>query len=169
MIKTHRINNPKKAHNTVSDKRGFTLVELTVVMALVAILMVMIVSFSTMMGDFAGAEESEYAFLEDVSALKETLSDWVAENDVEGSNFTFGNENTKLICMPKGGNPFSISFDRGVLSRETEEKTGLDEINSVSFELSDTHNLIKCTVIDKSEKRMVSFVISLRSAGIFRG
>ena len=152
MIKTHRINNTKKAHNTVSDKRGFTLVELTVVMALVAILMVMIVSFSTMMGDFAGAEESEYAFLEDVSAIKETLSDWVAENDVEG-------------------NVFSVSAS-GVLSLNGSEvdetmKENLDEIDLVSFELSDTHNLIKCTATS-STSDSISFVIALRSAEIQR-
>ena len=169
MIKTHRINNPKKAHNTVSDKRGFTLVELTVVMALVAILMVMIVSFSTMMGDFAGAEESEYAFLEDVSALKETLSDWVAENDVEGNVFYVQNDYHGIGFMNLVKTTRAdVSFGGGTLETDTQVlRAGLDEIESISFKIPDAGSLVKCTVTGTAGGS-VDFVIALRSAEIQR-
>lgn len=161
MIKTHRINNTKKAHNTVSDKRGFTLVELTVVMALVAILMVMIVSFSTMMGDFAGAEESEYAFLEDVSALKETLSDWVAENDVEGNVFSVSDSGV----LSFNGSEVDVSGSNLRYGGET-MKGNLDEIASVYFETDTDTKVIKCTVTGTTSNNKISFVIALRSATV---
>ena len=155
----------EKANNTHLDKRGFTLAELTVVMALLAIVVTMIVTFSALMGSFAKDEKAEFDFLEQVSALKNSLDDWISEHDVQGAYFIANNNelNTVIIRDIEG-----ISFSNGILECNDEIIiSGLDEIGELSF--SSSGKLIKCTATrstDDENKDEISFVFAVRIAEI---
>lgn len=164
MFNTHTTRQPKKVNNTVSDKRGFTLVELTIVIALVAVVLTMVVSFSALMSDTAADERAEYAFLEDVSTLKESLSGWVAENDISSAIFSLDGD-TVRFWRGVSGEPISLSFSNGTFKCGNEVlQSGLDEIDFVQFEIpSESKNFIKCTAKRETGEN-ISFVITLRSA-----
>lgn len=163
MFNTHTTRQPKKVNNTVSDKRGFTLVELTIVIALVAVVLTMVVSFSALMSDTAADERAEYAFLEDVSTLKESLSGWVAENDIASGRFYVIDGTVKFRSGKVA--VIELRFSNGTFyCGEDELQSGLDEIDSVDLTPSeDSNNLIKCTATSKTGEN-ISFVISLRNA-----
>ena len=151
----------RKYHNEKCGKGGFTLVELCVVLALLAILTTMIVSFSVMMSGFAAENKIEYEFLEDHAALKEKLCTWVAENDVSGSVFAI-NEGG-ILTVTRNGIEKSVSFADGDLSLAEEKIKGLDSIEGMSF--TSNEKLIKCVTYrtDKNGQRVErSFVFSLR-------
>ena len=73
----------EKLHNGAKllDKRGFTLVELSVAIFLVAIIVTMIVSFSVLVSNNLNKSKAEYSFLEQCSSLKTTITNYTSEND----------------------------------------------------------------------------------------
>ena len=82
MCKNMRIlNKTPKTHNARHGKGGFTLVELCVVLALLAILAVGITSFSVLMNGFAADASEETAFWEENAALKSELRRWIAQEN----------------------------------------------------------------------------------------
>ncbi|MBE6531472.1 MAG: prepilin-type N-terminal cleavage/methylation domain-containing protein [Ruminococcaceae bacterium] len=154
-----------KAHIGKRGKGGFTLVELSVVLALLAILMTMITSFSVLMNGVATENKAEYDFLEDHAMLKETLGVWVAENDVAGSTFKVNEDGT--LSVTENEIPKNVSFNDGVLTLGGDQKAGLDAIDGVIFTSND--KLIKCVTyrIARNGKRIEhSFVFSLRCGTI---
>ena len=171
MCKVTRI---AKQHNAQNGKRGFTLVELTVVMALLAILATMIVTFSGLMSDFVAKEQAEYDFLEDVSTLKESLSNWIAENDVDGAKFTLTEKKTvnEIDYYSSVISPINqVKFSNGKLTLYPETTVPLDEISYITFECVGTNlNLLKCTAyryVDGEETpKTISFVVALRCATV---
>lgn len=147
--------------NAKNGKGGFTLVELCVVLALLAILTTMTVSFSVLMNGFAAENKAEYEFLEDHATLKETLGVWTAENDVTGSVFKVNEDGT--LTVTENGVEQNVSFADGVLTLGGEQKAGLDAIDGVTFTAND--KLVKCVTyrIGKNGKSIEStFVFSLR-------
>lgn len=151
----------QKPHNAKPGKSGFTLVELCVVLALLAILTTMIVSFSVLMNGFAAENKAEYDFLEDHAKLKEELCTWAAENDVTGSIFKANEDGT--LSVTENGTEKTVSFADGILTLGGEQKAGLDEIDGVIFTAND--KLVKCVTyrIAKNGERIEhSFVFSLR-------
>ena len=159
-------NKVQKGHTVKLSKRGFTLVELSVVMALLAIIATMIVSFSSLAGGFVSENNKEYSFLEDYAALKQQLLSWVAENDTPDSQFTVGLLGNLIV--KENENQKYVSFSEGVLSLDTKQISNLDTIRRVYFTATDKNDkLIKCTVCpfnDSGETiSEISFVFSLRS------
>ena len=151
----------QQPHNAKPGKSGFTLVELCIVLALLAILATMTVSFSVLMNGFAAENKAEYEFLEDHATLKETLGVWAAENDVTGSVFKVNEDGT--LTVTENGVEQNVSFADGVLTLGGEQKAGLDAIDGVIFTAND--KLIKCVTyrIAKDGERIEhSFVFSLR-------
>lgn len=169
-----RTNQIPKTYNIKSNKSGFTLVELSVVLALLAILATMIISFSVLMSGFAKDEKKEYEFLEEYAKLKEEISEWVAKNDVTGSIFTVNSETeTMTITVTKEGTENvvgTMNFKEGTLYIGNEEIPSFDMIDGVSFTVieSGSCKLIKCVVKNNGEKIEQSFVLSLR-CGVIGG
>lgn len=146
MCRNMRNKKMPKLHNDKRGKGGFTIVELCIVMALVALCSAMIVSFAAQMGDFSNSSRDEYAFIEDNTKLKDELSKWIAENDVDGVEFSVKDGN-----LMKDG--IKASFTVG------------EAIQSISFEVADKPEgkLIKCTSKSLNGTE-ISFVFSLRCA-----
>lgn len=175
MYEKIRTNQIQKSYNTKSGKSGFTLVELSVVLALLAILATMIASFSVLMNGFASKNNEEYNFLEDYAKLKEEISEWVAENDVNGITFTV--ENGTMIVGQNETNSKTVSFGNGSITvNNVALLTGFDTIESVTFsyityssdEVNEVNKLIKCEVKKSGEETGQSFVFSLR-CGVIGG
>ena len=155
----------QKSHNVKQGKSGFTLVELCVVLALLAILTTMTVSFSVLMNGFAAENKAEYEFLEDHAALKEKLCTWAAENDVTGNVFTVNTDET--LTVTENGTEKNVSFADGVLTLGGEQKVAFDAIDGVIFASND--KLIKCVtyrIAENGERIEHSFVFSLRCGTI---
>ncbi len=161
MGKTVRVKEVRKMNKSACGKSGFTLVELSVVLALVAILTTMIVSFYVLMNGFASKSKAEYDFLENHAALKSAVTFWVAENDVTGAEFFVDADGT--LTVTKNRDKVGFEFQDGVLSFDGKERAGLGAIDSVEFEQNGS--LIKC-ITKNDSGLMSSFVFLLRSASI---
>ena len=143
-------------------KRGFTLVELSVVIALLAILLTMTVTFTIAMNGFVGVNRAEYDYLEEHSKLKEEISNWLAERDVENNKFLVSTNSLSV----ENGEP----FDSGIIKN-------FDSIGSVTFDIisydanndgdiaPEENKLIKCTTESVSGKSQ-TFVVWMRFATI---
>lgn len=103
---------------------GFTLVELTIVLLLVAILSTMTVSFSTLVSGYAKNNRAEYEFMEQCAELKEELTLWVSMQDGTGVTFTVQNDS-----LQAGSETFTYTDT---------------QIKSIAYTANG--NLIKCTV-----------------------
>ena len=154
----------QKQNRARFGKSGFTLVELSVVLALTAILSTMTVTFSVFMNSFVAENRVEYDFLADCAALREDISCWVAENDVSGG---------KLLVNPDGTLDVrsdvlkSVRFENGALLLGAEEPINFDTIEGIFFDTDG--ELIKCTAYRTSNKGELienDFVFSLRSADV---
>ena len=129
----------KKSNNIINGKRGFTLVEICVVLMLVSIITVMVVSFTVLVGNHSRNQLSDFEFLEDFTDLKAEINAWVREYDTAGANF-FISEGRLSVSLDDGSEEI---FD---------VKSELEEIKSLSFELSESTKMIKCNVYKDSEQ-----------------
>ena len=165
MCRKIRNTKAKKTYKVLHGKGGFTLVELCIVLALLAILTTMTVSFTVLMNGFAADNQVEYEFLEDHATLKEELSAWMAENDVSGSVFSVSEGGT--LTVTADATEKAVSFNDGSLTLGGEQKSGLNAIDGITFTAND--KLIKCVTyrIAKNGKRIESnFVFPLRCGTI---
>ena len=168
MCKNMRIlNKTPKTHNARHGKGGFTLVELCVVLALLAILTVAISSFSVLMNRYAVDASQETDFWEDNAALKKELRNWIAENDVASRHFFV--ENGVLKSAPQGQKEGanSICLVGNALMVNGVNQTEYTAIDGVEFSTTDT--LIKCTVYritESGERKEIDFLFSCRVAMI---
>ena len=158
----------QKGNKGLCGKGGFTLVELSVALSLFALLIAMVVSFSVLMNGYAADSKAEYGFSEDTSNLKERLSAWISENDMQNAVFTA--ESGTLTVTVSGiltddVESKTVSFSDGIFSLGAENAGSFDFIDVVTFELNGS--LIKCTayrIVSDGERMESSFVIALRSA-----
>lgn len=153
-----------KPNSVGCGKRGFTLVELSVVLALVVILTAMTVSFSVLMNGYAAESEAEYGYLEDHADLKDALCDWLAEMDTQGNSFSVSADYKTLTVDGQ-----DVTFSGGTLYLGVEKQLpGLENIDRVKFEISDDGKLIKCTTYrygENGQEMVNSFVFARRCVG----
>ena len=124
-----------KFHSAWEGKGGFTLVELSIVMALLAILATMITTFSVLMNQHTAESKAQNAFLEDCSMLKEQFSKWLAENDSVDAVFEVDSTDASILYIHKDG---------GTVTWKTSDMKGTDSFAFVMFSL-DSSGLIKCS------------------------
>ena len=166
-MRNKTVEKPNKVKN---NKRGFTLVELTIVMAILAIVIGITVSFSVLMKDVTADNRDEYEFLEQNTELKDAICAWVAENDVMGSPFT---ANGDTLIVENAGKKMTLRLSNGRLYYSDYEQqknivleTDLDEIDQMIFSVKGGQKHLKCeTNHENDEGNTVltnAFVISLR-------
>lgn len=169
------LNKVPKSHNARHGKGGFTLVELCVVLALLAILAAAISSFSVLMNRYAVDASQETDFWEDNAALKKELRNWIAENDVKSINGDEINPNTftvqsgSLTVEKQDKSTESLSFANGVLTVGEKQIEGFDTIDGVEFSVGTGYSIIKCTVYhitESGERKEADFLFSCRSASV---
>ena len=151
-------------------KRGYSLVELCIVLALIAIVATAVVSFYRLMSGTLNDTRSAYAYLEDHNALKKKFDEWAAEKDVPGSVF-FVDKNGKLFVKENGeatGQAVVFSNGRLVLGNDRSE-SGFDHISDIYFEVDETKTMIKCVTYYETrggDRMEEQFVFSLRCGSI---
>ena len=165
------LNKTPKTHNARHGKGGFTLVELCVVLALLAILAVGITSFSVLMNGFAADASEETAFWEENAALKSELRRWIAENDTADRQFYV--EDGVLKSTLKNDAPQdvkSVYVAGGVLMVDGTQKAEYSAVDGIVFSTANGgRRLIKCTVYHISEngkRSEIDFLFSFRSASL---
>lgn len=147
----------QKLNNVRFGKKGFTVVELCIVLALVAMLTTMFVSFTVLMDGFADESESKYEFLKDSARIEREFYGWAEQQ--HGATFTI--ENGVLTV-----NGTSVTFSDGTLTLDSETSIkNLDTVTGVSFE--ENGSLIKCNI--HGSRITSTFVIYLRTATIEGG
>lgn len=159
MSKKTRNETVQALQNARRSKGGFTLTELSVVLALVAIVTAMIVSFSVMMNRQVQSERNEYNFLEDYATVKDAVYKWASENDVEGHEF-------KVAKYTVNDNELYFDDDDAILNVGDDSIEDLDTIESVSFD--DDGKLIKC-IVKSNSGRICEFVFAVRWATVGGG
>lgn len=167
MCRKNMTTHVQKSHNVMRGKRGFTIVELSVILALMAILVTLIISYSILLSGFAEGNKVEYTYLKDHAALKDALCSWVTENDGPDSVFSIDNDGT-LTLKTTNVTDRHVRFADGVLEMEGARLIQLDAIDGVEFTAND--QLIKCVTYRNGEngEQLIacSFVLSIRSGRI---
>lgn len=153
-----------KRNKKANGKRGYTLVELCVVLALIAILSTMTVSFSALMSGYARSNKAQYNFLEDCAEVKENVNEWAYQADSANTVFAVSTDGTLTVT---GNSEQTVHFANGVLFLGEKEVDSLEEIDSLAFYTNG--NLIKCVIHrtdDNGKEWEHSFVFSLRCGTI---
>ena len=138
--------------NKILSRRGSTMVEIIVALALVSIVSIMIVSFTAMTSTFAGDEQSKHDFVDSCAAIRRDINDFLLTCDEANVNVA--------------PNELNDLWDN-----ETKELNGreLKGVDSVSFEKV-TDKLVKCTVsCDDGTESTQIFVFALRCATFVDG
>ena len=159
-----KITSPDEKVNISSRKRGFTIVELTIALALLAIFTTMVVSFSVLMKESAKDSSSEYGFMQDAFVVKEKFTKWAAEQDVDGASFVVDNDKGILTVADK-----KVEIVDGALILGDVKVNGVGEYDSFKFEADETKSLIKCTITrtkENGQELESHFVFSLRCAEV---
>jgi prepilin-type N-terminal cleavage/methylation domain-containing protein len=121
-------------------KRGYSLVELCIVLALIAVVATAVVSFYRLMSGTLNDTRVAYAYLEDHDALKKKFDEWAAEMDVPGSVFFVSKDGE--LCINENCN---VKFSNGTLFFEGYNyETGFDHISGMTFKVDEEKKLIKC-------------------------
>lgn len=123
----------------VKTRRGMTLAELMVAMAMVAVMIVMVVSFTMLMTEHTRTNGEELAFQQDFAAVKAAVEGWMDSNAGQ-----------TLICdeaSVTAGESSTLKFNYGVLTAG-ELSLRTDSIGAVTFELFGDNGeyLLFCTV-----------------------
>ena len=131
-------------------------------MALVAIILIMIGTFSVFVDKFADGAAEDYSFLEDTATLKSALCRWVAERDTADSVFVVNEASSEKPLQIDGS---AVKLSGGVLYyRDQVIASGLDSIGRISFECE--RDLIKCTVLGFGEDSEISFAFAVRAGSV---
>ena len=145
-------------NNRILSRRGSTLVELIVAMALVSIVSIMIVSFSAMAHSFSGDEQGKHQFIDDCAAIRRDINDFLLKQDNAGNEVKLA-EDYGLSC-----NSDTLFWHN--YPHKLGEKV-YENVDDVSFEIGSNNKLVKCTVTGATEKGQTysqTFVFALRCA-----
>ena len=143
--------------NRICSRRGSTLIEMIIAMALIAIVSIMIVSFSAMTHSFAGDEQNKHSFIDECAEIRRDISDFLLTCDVAGEEVTLHGD----YGLSGGGDQFFWHSHPKELDGKVYEN-----IDDISFEIGSS-KLLKCTVTGISEKGVEykqTFVFALRCA-----
>lgn len=126
------------------SRKGVTLLELTIVMALLAIVSAMVISFSALVRNNVLAITTENVVLADFSKIEKTYDSWISTFDEENYEFYVEGENTliarnkvtpsktyKLFMNEEGLLVGSVPLNSSGQSKVIYDGTGT--INSISF------------------------------------
>lgn len=160
------------------SKRGSTLTELVIVMAVVEIMSIMVVSFTLICNSWVTIGAKRYQTVQDSEMLSRVFRDFVAANDSSDTVFYVDPANPNELLVKKN----SETVNRMVFSIETKELTFsvdgelvtyvIDAIDSVRFG-NPTFNMV-CATVDytyatpgkkvQEQHKSYNMVASLRSS-----
>lgn len=128
-------------HKKKMSKRGFTLVELSIVLALIAIITGMTVTFSVLMNKFAAENTEKYDFLQDCAVVEKAIIEWVAENSTTDTKLSIGEKSLTIINDSEERKAYIVD---GAFHVGEKQLSGVGTISGVKFDFNGA--LIKCTL-----------------------
>lgn len=156
----------KHLSNNKRAQRGFTLVELTIVMALLALVGIIAVSITLM------ATRAERNFRLDAETSSELLDaeahfkDWLMQYDAQDKTLTV---TSSSLTVQSGGATESFSFQEGVLTctaNSAEEKTEFNAIMEMKFSCA---GKVICCEVTVSDLGSCKFLYTMRAATVMDG
>ena len=154
--------------------RGSTLVELSIVMAVLSIITTMVVSFSMLVRNYVSKNQDQYDFIEEVADIRETISNWITTHDVAGYNLLVSDNS--IVCKHGESEISRLVFDterRELYTQHGDEKDvhHEDTIDSINFDYG--ANVLKCTangkIGSKDEEINQVFIFSTKCATFSTG
>lgn len=133
----------------VSKKKGVTLAEICVVLAIISICSVMVVSFSLMVNRRSAAAQARLAAMEDMTSLEIVVESWVERLTVAGATFTGEPE---MLSATLQGVSYTCTFDGerlvGTLPDGTELTYLPETVTAISFTAAQksADSIFFCTV-----------------------
>ena len=135
--------------NMRNNRRGFTLTELTIVLAVLAIVLTLLVSFTTMVSSSRQISGARLEALQDIR-----VAESIIENFIEGNKITttFKDEEGKTIpvenVLKSGDN--SLTFDKAskTLAVSGGANLTLERVESITFDYygEGTEGIFYCTI-----------------------
>lgn len=130
-------------------KKGVTLAEICVVLAIISICSVMVVSFSLMVSRRSAAAQARLAVMEDVASLEVVVENWVERLTVAGAAFT---AEPGLLSATLDGVSYTCTFDGERLIGTLPDGTALsylpEAVTAISFNAAQksADGIFFCTV-----------------------
>ena len=136
-------------------RRGFTLVELAIAMGLLAIVSVVIVTFSSMTSKQADMNNTRSQFLDSVVNLKNDLTKDFSQIDEREATFTIelNEEKTELTLKKEGSEPITINL------------TNYKSIDKIEFEIIEGTSLLKIILTNNTLECTQTFTIMSKTGG----
>ncbi len=124
----------------VNGKKGVTLIELTIVLALVTILSLCVVTLTVMVNDRAKKSSRKNAFLSDATVAERLLDYWLNEVGENGAGVTVGTADNGMPCLKtlNGYFVFANNGETNVLRCKLpseEREVELSQITYVNFDI----------------------------------
>ena len=130
--------NKAKNRNGIGGKRGFTLVELSVVLLLLSILLGMTATFTVLARQNNKKANDDVAFLDEVTSIKNAVTAWASERDTEGTVYRVDADGSLWI----DDDAFALTEDSLLLGEK--KLDGIEKVQGITF--SSNQTLIKCTL-----------------------
>lgn len=129
-------------------KKGFTLMELTIVLAIVSIVSVMAITFSALISGKISVSTKKLNFMQDVNLVETSLEAWVDELILQEADFVVEDGVLKAV---KNSTNYTVRVEYGVLVAVFPTRTltiNAESIDSLSVEIvkKDNERLFLCTV-----------------------
>ena len=140
-------------------RRGFTLVELVIVMALLTVVSGVIVTFSVMMSNQMGLNSTRVDFLDSAAMLRsKTITDF-SKIDGKGIEFSVSGDG-QTVTVESGS-------AEGSMTVSAADYDGIDEIDFEIIGGEERSGLLKITVKNTAASLEQSFTVYSRTGAVF--
>ncbi len=133
-------------------KKGATLIEITIVLAVLAIVSTMVVSFSVFLSARVNTSVKANSLMQDVVSIKATLESWV--EDLTNEEATFSCEDSSTLKATANGNEYCIVLADNVLSATMPSGEDLsikvEVVNALTFNVVENDNQTQTLFICKA-------------------
>lgn len=120
-------------------KKGFTLVELVVVLAISFIIILLVSSLSILVSNYTKANQITNDMFKELKLFSNNVNSVVEEYEDASYTWTVNGENITFTSVE---NTFVLFFEDGALKLSSETIQQCEFITSVSFEMQNT--IVKC-------------------------
>lgn len=144
-------------------RRGFTLTELVIVIALSAIVLLSVTSMITFIQSYSRSRDVNIAANNEVSLLETGLRGWFSEYDSAGYPAPSVSEDNKTLSIGEEG---SAWFQDGALLLDGVQSLRCSAVTDIVFAIDGEKNpnLVKCSIVYTSDKeRTVCFLLLKKS------
>lgn len=133
-------------------KRGVTLVEMCIVLALIMIIGTMVASFCILTNNYSHTVSSDRDAVESIAMLEDALSKWISAFDRKGYTISISSDNLCLTASSDSGDTEKYIFEikdgkiNGSLPDGRAINYSAPAIESASFENAETGKIIACNI-----------------------